>query len=91
LKAVWFAEDEIKEPMKCEVCGKVFKEGFVIEPESEEDVRRLQKRFPFVTDIHHSIFVSEDCLYKNFSSKTKLFTSKGVKLLKREGYPTGDL
>jgi hypothetical protein len=91
MKAVWYAEKEIKEPMKCEICNKVFKEGFVIEPESEEDVKRLQKRFPFVTDIYHSIFVNEDCLYKNFSSKTQLFTSKNVRLLKREGYPTGDL
>lgn len=90
MKAVWFAENEIKELMKCEICNKVFKEGFVIEPENEDDVKRLQKRFPFVTDKSHSIFVSEDCLYKNFS-KTQFFTSKGVKLLKREGYPTGDL
>jgi len=43
MKAVWFAEAEIKEVMKCEVCGKVFKEGFIVEPESQEDVNRLQK------------------------------------------------
>jgi len=91
LKAVWFAENEIKEPMKCEICGEVFKKGFVIEPESEEDVKRLQKRFPFVTDIHHSIFVSKDCLIKNFSNKTQLLTSKGVKLLMHEDYPTGEI
>ena len=91
MKAVWFAKDEIKEPMKCAICDKVFTEGFVVEPEIENDVKRLQKRFPFVTDKSRSIFVSKDCLLKNFSSKTDLFTSKGVKLLLREGYPTGDI
>ena len=53
--------------MKCAICDKVFTEGYVIEPESQEDVKRLRKRFPFITDKHHSLFVSEDCLYKNFS------------------------
>ena len=91
MKAVWFAENEIKEPMKCEICDMTFKEGFVVEPESQADVETLRKRFPFVTDLHHFIFVSEDCLCKNFSNKTQLYTSKGVRLLKREGYPTGDL
>ena len=91
MKAVWFAEDELKEPMKCEICGEVFKEAFVVEPENQADVEKLRKRFPFVTDMHHFIFVSEDCLYKNFSSKTRLYNSKGVKILKREGYPTGVL
>jgi hypothetical protein len=42
MKAVWFAEAEIEEATKCEVCGKVFKEGFIVEPESQ-DVNRLQK------------------------------------------------
>ena len=91
MKAVWFAKDEIKESMKCAICDKVFTEGFVIEPESEEDVKRLQKRFPFVTNMGRSLFVSQDCLLKNFSNNTHLFTSKGVKLLMREGYPTGEI
>jgi len=81
MKAVWFAKNEMKEPMKCEICGKVFKEGFVVEPENPDDVKRLTKRFPFVTDKHHFIFISENCLYKNFSAETQLVTSKGVKLL----------
>ena len=62
MKAVWFAEDEIKEPMKCEVCGKTFKEGFIVEPENQEDVKRLQKRFPFVTDLHHFILARIACI-----------------------------
>lgn len=53
MKAVWFTEKEIKDVMKCEICGKTFKEGFVVEPENEADVKKLQKRFPFVSDIHH--------------------------------------
>ena len=77
--------------MKCVICDKVFKEGYIIEPESQEDVKRLQKRFTFVTDRQPSIFVSEECLYKNFSSKTQLFSSKGYKVIKREGDPRGDL
>ena len=48
--AVWFAENEIKETLKYAICDKVSKEGYVIEPENQEDVKRLQKRFPFVTD-----------------------------------------
>lgn len=91
MKAVWFGKKEIKEPMKCAICDKVFTEGFVIEPESQEDVKRLQKRFPFVTDKHHSVFVNLDCFYTNFSSKTTMFNSKGVKVIKREGYPIGNI
>jgi hypothetical protein len=91
LKAVWFDKTEIKEPMKCEICNKVFTEGFIIEPESPEEVKRLQNRFPFVTDKHHFIFVSEDCFYKNFSSNTIMVNSKGVKLIRREGYPIGEI
>lgn len=91
MKAVWFAEDEIKEPMKCEVCGKTFKEDFVVEPENQEDVKNLQKRFPFVTDMHHFIFVSEDCLYKNFSDEPLLYTSKGVKLLRQRDKLKGEI
>jgi hypothetical protein len=90
MKAVWFAEKEIKDAMKCEICGKMFKEGFVVEPENQ-DVKRLQKRFPFVTDIHHFIFISEDCLYKNFSFETQLVTSKGVKLLRQRDKLKGDI
>jgi hypothetical protein len=77
--------------MKCAICDKVFTEGFVIEPESQEDVKRLQKRFPFVSDKYRSIFVNLDCFYTNFSSKTMMFNSKGVKVIKREGYPIGNL
>jgi hypothetical protein len=91
MKAVWFAENEIKEPMKCEICGKAFKEGFVFEPESQADVEKLRKRFPFVTDLYQFIFVSEDCLYKNFSSKTQLYSSKGNKLSKPESRLKGEL
>lgn len=91
MKAVWFGKTEIKEPMKCEICDKVFKEGFIVEPESQEDVKRLQKRFPFVTDIHLFIFVSEDCLYQNFSSETQLVTSKGVKLLRQRDKLKGEI
>jgi len=57
----------------------------VIEPENQEEVKRLQKRFQFVSDLYHFIFVSEDCLYKNFSNETQLVTSKGVKLLRQRG------
>lgn len=77
--------------MKCEICNKVFKEGFVVEPESEADVKRLQKHFPFVSDIHHFIFVSDDCLFKNFSAETQLVTSKGVKLLRQRDKLKGEI
>lgn len=43
MTAVWFTEVEIKEAMRCEICGKTFKEGFVVEPENEADVKKLQR------------------------------------------------
>jgi hypothetical protein len=91
MKAVWFTKDEIKEAMKCEICNKVFTEGYIVESESQEEVKRLQKRFPFVTDIHHFIFVSEECLYENFNSDIQLVTSKGVKLLRQRDKLKGEI
>ena len=52
-------------PMKCDSCDKICEdegvtEGYFLEPETEDELKRLEKRFPN----EQVVFVCEDCLSK---------------------------
>jgi hypothetical protein len=74
-----------------DIRAEVITDNFVIEPESQEAIMRLHKRFPFCYRQAYSVFVDLACLYINFSIKAQIFNSKYFKEIKHEGYPTGDL
>ena len=55
-------------PMKCDSCDKICEdegvtEGYFLEPETEDELKQLEKQFPN----EQVVFVCEDCLSKSLS------------------------
>lgn len=66
-------------PMKCDSCDKICEdegltEGYFLEPETEDELKQLEKQFPN----EQVVFVCEDCLRK--ISYTKPLSPKVVNI-----------
>lgn len=58
--------------LKCDICSQVADEGYFIDPNTDEEWKRLEKKLGKEPE---AIFCCEDCLYQKFSPSMTIYVN----------------
>ncbi|RLI18172.1 hypothetical protein DRO49_02595 [Candidatus Bathyarchaeota archaeon] len=80
---------ELGQRLRCDHCGRLCEEGYLLTSEYDEERRRLEKALRREEDV---FFICEDCLYKLMSPETtRIYSCSGRRMRISECNLKGDI